>query len=59
MTPVQFYRVLRDHFPFTPTERQNVFLQQVAWFVVNGGRDDLFVLKGYAGTGKTLSLIHI
>lgn len=53
LTPVQFYRTLRDNFPYTPTERQNIFLQQVAWFVVNGTRDDLFVLKGYAGTGKT------
>ncbi|MFP5438172.1 MAG: ATP-dependent RecD-like DNA helicase [Bacteroidia bacterium] len=59
MTPVQFYRVLRDHFPFTPTERQNIFLQQVAWFVVNGTRDDLFVLKGYAGTGKTTIIANL
>lgn len=53
LTPVQFYRTLRDNFPYIPTERQNIFLQQVAWFVVNGTRDDIFVLKGYAGTGKT------
>ncbi|MFY7730052.1 MAG: ATP-dependent DNA helicase [Flavobacterium sp.] len=53
MTPVQFYRVLHDNFPFIPTEKQNTFLQQVAWFVVNGNRDDVFLLKGYAGTGKT------
>ncbi|MXN90240.1 AAA family ATPase [Flavobacterium sp. Sd200] len=52
MTPVQFYKLLRQDFPFTPTLKQDIFLQKIAEFVTNG-RDDIFVLKGYAGTGKT------
>jgi len=53
MTPALFYKVLRQNFPFSPTLKQDIFLQKIAEFVVNDGRDDLFVLKGYAGTGKT------
>ncbi|KGO94750.1 ATP-dependent DNA helicase [Flavobacterium subsaxonicum] len=53
MTPAVFYKVLRQNFPFSPTLKQDIFLQKIAEFVVSGGRQDLFVLKGYAGTGKT------
>ena len=53
MTPAQFYRLLRQNFPFSPTLKQDIFLQKIAEFVINTGRDELFVLKGYAGTGKT------
>ncbi len=53
MTPVLFYKILRQNFPFSPTLRQDIFLQKIAEFVVGGGKNDLFVLKGYAGTGKT------
>lgn len=53
MTPALFYKILRQNFPFSPTLKQDIFLQQIAQFVAGGGKDDLFVLKGYAGTGKT------
>jgi len=53
MAPAQFYRLLRQNFPFSPTLKQDIFLQKIAEFVINTGRDELFVLKGYAGTGKT------
>jgi ATP-dependent exoDNAse (exonuclease V) alpha subunit len=53
MTPALFYKILRQNFPFSPTLRQDIFLQKIAEFVTGGAKDDLFVLKGYAGTGKT------
>lgn len=53
MTPALFYKILRQNFPFSPTLKQDIFLQQIAQFVAGGAKDNLFVLKGYAGTGKT------
>lgn len=53
MTPALFYKVLRHNFPFSPTLKQDIFLQKIAEFVINNGRDQVFILKGYAGTGKT------
>jgi ATP-dependent exoDNAse (exonuclease V) alpha subunit len=52
MSPTQFYKILIDHFPFQPTANQDIFFQKMAAFVLHSN-DALFVLKGYAGTGKT------
>ena len=40
-------------FSFEPTEQQRVLLDQLATFIVSRQEDHLFLLKGYAGTGKT------
>lgn len=48
-----FYKVLKQNFPFNPTHKQDVFLLKIAEFITNGQSDEIFVLKGYAGTGKT------
>jgi ATP-dependent exoDNAse (exonuclease V) alpha subunit len=48
-----FYKILKQNFPFNPTLKQDIFLQKVADFVTNTNKDQIFVLKGYAGTGKT------
>ena len=53
MTASQFYRVLIGEFPFNPTQKQDIFLQKAAEFITNQQQDEIFVLKGYAGTGKT------
>jgi ATP-dependent exoDNAse (exonuclease V) alpha subunit len=53
ITASQFYRVLKGEFPFNPTIKQDIFLQKAAEFITNNQQDELFVLKGYAGTGKT------
>lgn len=53
MNSSQFYRVLHNYFPFEPTVKQDIFLQQIAVFLTNTNNNELFVLKGYAGTGKT------
>ncbi|MTG98602.1 MULTISPECIES: ATP-dependent RecD-like DNA helicase [Myroides] len=55
----QFYRLLRDRFPYELTLKQDVFLQKIAEFVTNDKDDQLFVLKGYAGTGKTTLLSSV
>jgi ATP-dependent exoDNAse (exonuclease V) alpha subunit len=49
----KFYHNLRSEFPFQPTVNQDIFFQQIAEFLTNNHENDLFVLKGYAGTGKT------
>ncbi|SFF43127.1 ATP-dependent DNA helicase [Sunxiuqinia elliptica] len=41
---------------FTPTEGQKQLTEKLATFVVNADPDVLFLLKGYAGTGKTSML---
>ncbi|MGV3696644.1 ATP-dependent DNA helicase [Flavobacterium sp.] len=53
MTSSQFYSVLQKQFPFQPTVKQDIFFQKIADFLTNSNSDEIFVLKGYAGTGKT------
>ncbi len=53
MDTASFYRQLLREFSFVPTQGQDLFFQMIADFVTNNRRDELFVLKGYAGTGKT------
>lgn len=53
MTSKLFYKLLHDNFPFEPTLKQDIFFQKIADFVINSSNKELFVLKGYAGTGKT------
>ncbi|WP_430615668.1 ATP-dependent DNA helicase [Flavobacterium sp. JP2137] len=56
MTPSKFHRLLLDQFPFEATLKQDIFFQKIADFVTSTKQDELFVLKGYAGTGKTTLL---
>lgn len=55
MTPHEFYSSLLDDFPFQPTLQQKIALEKIAEFVMgeNQKENQIFVLKGYAGTGKT------
>jgi ATP-dependent exoDNAse (exonuclease V) alpha subunit len=48
-----FYSILQKSFPFKPTLKQTIFFEKVANFATNSDSNELFVLKGYAGTGKT------
>ena len=48
-----FYGVLQKKFPFAPTYKQDIFFQKIAIFLTDTHNDTIFVLKGYAGTGKT------
>ena len=44
---------LRLHFPFDPTNKQNQIITDVSEFATTIGNKSIFMLKGYAGTGKT------
>ncbi len=48
-----FYSLLQKKFPFKPTYKQDVFFQKIAIFLTEKDNNTIFVLKGYAGTGKT------
>lgn len=47
------YREFLKGFYFQPTQRQDELLRKLADFVINGPRNSLFLIRGYAGTGKT------
>lgn len=53
MVSQDFYRILKNAFPFSPTQKQDLFFQKIAHFITNPNANEIFVLKGYAGTGKT------
>ncbi|HMI06887.1 MAG TPA: AAA family ATPase [Flavobacterium sp.] len=53
MNSALFYRILKNNFPFAPTLKQDIFFQKIAEFITSPDNDEIFVLKGYAGTGKT------
>lgn len=49
--------LLKSGFPFTPTSGQERLFQAFeAWFGISDKEKPVFVLKGYAGTGKTAFL---
>lgn len=53
ITSSLFYKLLHQNFLFQPTVKQNLFFQKIADFLITTSNDEIFVLKGYAGTGKT------
>ncbi len=55
-TAAEFYKQLIEDFPFTPTITQNILLQQLSKFIYSKEKNGLFLLKGYAGTGKTTTI---
>jgi len=48
-----FLKILRDKFPFDLTIKQAIALEKMAHFVLEKKKDSVFLLKGFAGTGKT------
>ena len=53
LSPNEFQKILKDKFPHQPTSAQELTLQLIAEFIFSKNSDLLFLLKGYAGTGKT------
>lgn len=49
----QFYSLIKSDFPFEATSKQDITLQLLSKFVISDVKDEVFLLKGYAGTGKT------
>ncbi|MCM5662878.1 ATP-dependent DNA helicase [Galbibacter mesophilus] len=53
MDAASFYKLLKEKFPHTPTLKQDIVLQQLSDFIFSENKNELFLLKGFAGTGKT------
>lgn len=51
--PADFFAQLRNNFPFYPTKKQEILLKLLSVFTFETHKESLFLLKGYAGTGKT------
>ncbi|WP_299521294.1 ATP-dependent RecD-like DNA helicase [Winogradskyella sp.] len=48
-----FYTLLKSKFPFKPTSKQDRVLMELSQFVFDKSANHIYLLKGYAGTGKT------
>ncbi len=44
---------VHNHLPYTPNAQQEELLLQLSRFILSAGDNEIFLLKGYAGTGKT------
>ena len=53
MNSTKLIQLLNNKFPFEPTSQQTEVIKQLSEFVENSPSNSLFLLKGYAGTGKT------
>jgi exodeoxyribonuclease V len=53
MTPGKLSADIVSFFPFEPTPEQRTALDRLAVFMLTATEQQVFVLKGYAGTGKT------
>ncbi len=53
MNVIEFNRLLQQFFPFDTTSGQKTLLTKLSEFVLGEHTDHIFVMKGYAGTGKT------
>lgn len=54
--PADFYNELTKKFPHLPTQKQSQLLNLLSKFIFNDDKDAIFLLKGYAGTGKTTTI---
>ena len=54
--PADFYKEIVQKFPFTVTTKQRELFQLLAHFIFDEDKNSLFILKGYAGTGKTTTI---
>jgi len=53
MTPENFSTYLEQNFNFKPTESQKLWFPAISEFLFSKEPNTVFLLKGYAGTGKT------
>lgn len=53
MNEQDIYDLIAQYFDFEPTSGQDILMRQLAGFIYRFREPSLFVLKGYAGTGKT------
>ena len=57
--PEQLYNFFRHGFPYEPTSDQLKLFHFFSNFIFSDQSDNLFILKGFAGTGKTSSISHV
>jgi exodeoxyribonuclease-5 len=55
-TAPEFYYNLIEKFPFEPTNSQDILLTKLTKFIFENNGKALFLIKGYAGTGKTTTI---
>lgn len=53
MGPTEFYKLIKHQFPFETTTKQDIVLQQLSEFILKPSPNSIYMLKGFAGTGKT------
>ena len=53
MINTYFIEKIRDNFPFSLTNDQETAINKIVSFIFNPNSDAIFLLKGYAGTGKS------
>ncbi|MBP9068185.1 MAG: AAA family ATPase [Bacteroidia bacterium] len=51
--PSQFVNAVIASLPFDPNQQQRELIQKISNFLFSTSDDEIFILKGYAGTGKT------
>lgn len=51
-----FYKELLNKFSYQPTSKQSQLFLMLADFILSTEKNSLFLIKGYAGTGKTTTL---
>jgi len=55
-TAPEFYKCLLKKFPFEPTNSQDILLSKLSDFIFDTNKNGLFLIKGFAGTGKTTTI---
>ena len=56
MVEKSFYSSFLVHFGCIPTESQSVLFSELEKFIRNKNSKEIFIIKGYAGTGKTTTI---
>ena len=59
MQASEFNALLVKNFPFSPTQSQRVWMDEITDFLFENTTSTVFVLNGYAGTGKSTSIGHL
>ena len=55
----EVYSILSTSFPLKPTTNQNLWFKTIADFLNSPSKENIFLLKGYAGTGKSTLIGHL
>ena len=55
-TAPEFYKDIIEKFPFEATNSQDILIEKLTKFIFETNKEALFLIKGYAGTGKTTTI---